>query len=290
MRILTVIVCLLAMTGCTRPSAGISFHDLVWSASDGLREYEGWVAKSDSPFPNELCLAGIHFFASLAETKGQSGSVGLPLAAPAMGLTGMLGYKFISTQSESGTISATLEAVYRNDPLDANVAKRLREDFIDGIPLLYSQRKVVDWKQGRVNEPPVLQEYRHRQRPKFEDRDDLAAELWRIREAIHLAVLNSPQNIVLKPGPMVLRIGYVATVTSGGQATIKLGGQQTGQFGASSGATEQNTMVLIYVNNASEADKMTCNNKSLTGVDFAALVAKANGQVKPTSAPAAPNF
>lgn len=288
MRFVVLSLALFAAAGCTRPSAGISFHDLVWAASDGLREYEGWVAAADDPFPNELCLAGIHFSASLAETKARSGSVGLPLASPAMGLSGMLGYQFVSTESETGTISATLEARYQKKPLPAEEAVNARKAFIESIPRLYTQRKVNEWKQGRVVEPKPLDAYRDRGRSVFSQRDDLAAELWRIRQAIHTAVLNSPKNVVLKPGPMILRVGYVATKSEGGQVSITLGGGEAGQFGASGGATEQNEMTLFFANNASPQDKMTCNEESVKDFDFVGKLKEARGQAAVASAPPPP--
>lgn len=288
MRTFIALACLLALANCTRPSAGYSFHDLVWAAGDGLREYESWVAAEDDGFPNKLCLAGISFSASLAETKGRSGSVGLPLAAPAMGLTGMLGYQFISTESETGTISASLEAKYQTPVvLDETQSDEEIENFISRMGDIYTARNIGGLKAGQVHPPEDLPGYRDRQRPAFSQRDDLAAELWRIRQALHTAVLNSPGGMVLEPGPMTFRVGYSLTASQGGQATVRMGAQQTGQFGASSGATEQNEMLLFYVKNRSP-DEMTCNKESLQGINFEDLVNTAKTANIPAKAPAPP--
>lgn len=275
----------LAVAGCTRPSAGLSFHDLVWAASDGLREYEQWVKEKKDGFPNELCLAGIHLSASLAETTGQSGSAGLQLAAPAFGLTGMLGYQFISSQSETGTISASLEASYQKAPEDAKKAEEKRDAFIADIP---RRRALKSGSEKLIEEPPVLPDYAGRERPPFAQRDDLAAELWRIRQTIHGAVLNSPKDMVLKPGPMTLRIGYVATVSAGGGVSIKLGGQPIGDFGASGGSTEQNEMVLFFLRNTSKQDRFNCHKDSIAEGAFTALVEKLDQKVSPVKAPDPP--
>lgn len=294
MRLWILPILVLAVAGCTRPSAGISFHQLVWAASDGLREYELWVQKENEGFPNQLCLAGIHFSASLAETTGQSGSIGLPLAAPAFGLTGMLGYKFISSQSETGTISTSLEAVYREEPAKSETPRQQEERendlkaFIDGIPTRYSSQR-DDLLTGKIKEPRELDEYATRNRPAFSQRNDLAAELWRIRQTIHGAVLNSPsRDIVFKPGPMTLRVKYVATTSAKGGVSINLAGQPLGDFGASGGATEANEMVLFYVNNQSD-DKFTCNKKSLPQGGLQKLIRDAGIKTVPAAAPAPPS-
>ena len=294
MRIVALILCAAALTGCTRPTAGYSFHDLVWSASDGLREYEGWVdAAANDGFPDKLCLAGISFEASLAESRSASGSVGLPLAAPAFGLTGMLGYQFISTKSESGTISASLLAKYQADAeRTVDQSKEKIEQFAQNIANIREDwRKQLEQQgsaEGSVRTPPTLEEYKHRKRPEFSKRDDLAAELWRIREALHGAVLNSPKNFVLEPGPMVLRVGYVVTKSQGGQASVSLGGKPSGTFGVTDGATELNEMLLLYVENKSP-DQMTCNNESFEkDLDFAELVKTASMSVVPAEPPEAP--
>lgn len=285
MRFLILSLVALSAAGCTRPSAGMSFHELVWAASDGLREYESWVAADDDGFPNELCLAGIHFSASLAETRSQSGSIGLPLAAPAMGLTGMLGYQFISTQSETGTISASLEARYQEKAVPAD--QKRRDAFIANIPQRRAQQnsQAKPWK---IKEPPKLPDYAHRDRPPFAQRDDLAAELWRIRQALHSAVLNSPEDIVLRPGPLTLHVGYVATVSTGGEVTIRLGGKPLASAGPTGGATEENKMVLIFQHNVSKEDTFNCHKGSIDKDAFKKLIEKLDTKVSAAKAPPPP--
>lgn len=286
MRYAIISLCLLTVAGCARPSASVSFHELVWSASDGLREYERWVEETDDGFPDELCLAGIHLSASLAEVRGASGSVGLPLAAPAVGLTGMLGYTFISEESETGTIATSLMASYRLPPeeLTKEQEDQKMDLFLDSIPQRHLQGNVID---GELQEPPQLPEYAQRKRPPFSQRDDLAAELWRIRQAIHMAVLNSPKDVVLRPGPMTLRVGYTATKSDGATVSIKMGGGQAGNLGVTSGVTEENEMLLIYMNNKS-SDKFKCSFASLDEKEVARLLSAAQSSVSPARAPMPP--
>lgn len=290
MRRLFLIGIALLASGCARPSAGYSFHDLVWAASDGMREYEEWVANDNRPedrFPNILCLAGIRFTASLAETKSRSADVGLPLAAPALGLTGMLGYEFVSTESQSGAITASLLARY---PIEADVTEQKGEEDLaawgrQNLERLYEDRNIDKYERGAIRPPPSLT---IAETEAFKSRTDLASELWRIREALHTAVLNSPQGTdgyVLIPGPMTLKVSYTLSTAQGAKLSVQMAAQPASGTGfAGSGVTEANTMHLVYVEN-NRKDKMSCRRDSIEEMAFKTAVMNAVGAVAAPSIP-----
>ncbi|MEM0988068.1 MAG: hypothetical protein AAGK00_04260 [Pseudomonadota bacterium] len=279
MRILILVMCLLTAAGCTRPSTGFSFHDVVQAASEGLREYEGWVRADQPNFPDELCLAGVFFTASLAETTSNSGQVGLPLAAPSLGLTGMLGYKFTSTESRGGNISASLMARY---PTQRKNAKAISASellgFISNLEALRRNLDAADLKTGQI-QPPMSLSIEEKQA--FRTRRDLAAELWRIRQALHNAFLASPATAnstgltagyLLVPGPVSFNLGFTMQGGAGIAAKINLGAQQVGATDFGTGASESHRMVLIYMRNQSD-DQMNCDATSFGATDTAGIEA-----------------
>ncbi|MEM6624251.1 MAG: hypothetical protein AAF674_18670 [Pseudomonadota bacterium] len=283
MRILILMMCLLTAAGCTRPSAGFSFHDVVQAASEGLREYEGWVQaegkQTDVNFPDELCLAGVFFTAALAETTSNSGQVGLPLAAPSLGLTGMLGYKFTSTESRGGNISASLLAQYPG-ARDGGAEKSAVEltAFLSNLDRHRVTFKAVDLETGQIQAPMSLS---IEEKQAFLTRRDLAAELWRIRQALHNAFLTSPATAdstgltagyLLVPGPVSFNLGFTMQGGAGVAAKINLGAQQVGATDFGTGASESNRMVLIYMKNRS-ADRMNCDATSFGATDAAGIEA-----------------
>lgn len=292
MRGLILLACVAALTGCSRPSTGFSFNDLVWATSAGLREYEEWVEQEPDQYklPNMLCLAGVHFTASLAETKTRSVDVGLPLAAPAIGLTGMLGYKFISTESNSGLISASLLARYQQpDEKKAN-RKQILADFTSTIPDTYKDQKIETRKGPRQPEGLDIAN-----KGPFAERDDLAAELWRIRDALHAAVLSSPVSssgggYVLEPQPVTMVVNYTLSEAKGFRAAVKLGGRADASFGAGSGVTENNKMVLVYMQNQSK-NPMVCSEASFgKPKDFDAAFKQAVKEALGKNPPGAPEI
>lgn len=272
MRVVALMIAALAISGCARQSSGFAFHDVVLATSKGLSEYESWVRSDDElaggNFPDALCLAGVHFTAAVAETKSKSAGVGIPLAAPASGLTGMLGYEFISTESEAGNLSATLIANYpeRGDVKDG-VEKR--DSFVRDISERRKQWKVDQLTTGVIQPPLSMTD--SSEIAAFESRDDLAAELWRIRQALHNAFLNSPDGrdgvtgertgYLLVPGPMSFALGYNMSGGRGVAAKLSLAGRASGNLGIGSGISKSNRMVLVYLANQSE-DPMNCDKTS----------------------------
>lgn len=284
MKNLILVATAVLLCGCARPTAGYSFNDLVWATSSGIREYQDWVAAekaNGTVFPETLCLAGIKFTASLAEVKSTSGSVGLPLAAPSIGLTGMWGFQFKSEKSEAGVITTSLLADYKGQDPNSTMREEDPEfvKFIGSIPALYRGMELASRKIGKVPTPPGFDPKRN---GPFNQRSDLAAELWRIRDALHSAVLSSSGGFLLAPQPMVLRVNYTVMQSIGTQATVSLGGRVDGAISAGRGVTENNEMVLVYVKNESD-DLMRCNRESFDLKDFeAALKLQGTATAAPT--------
>lgn len=284
MRIFVLLIAALAISGCARTSSGYSFHQVVLEASEGLKDYETWVHNEnnqpeDLNFPDALCLAGVHFTAALAETKSRSGNVGLPLAAPSVGLTGMLGYQFISTESDGGNVAASLMAQYpRRRAWSPSESEKVRNAkraefhkeqsrFVATVPTLRDEWKGVDRETGTINPPehPTANAS-----VDFEKRDDLGAELWRIRQTIHGAFLNSPvsydtdgnrSGYFLAPGPVTFSLGYTMTGGQGAGAKLSLAGRASGSATLGQGTSESNRMVLVYFPNQS-IDPMNCDHTS----------------------------
>lgn len=276
MRIIILGLCLLAAAGCTRPSAGYSFVDLVSGASTGLAEYETWVRVEEAkdPFPNRLCLAGIYFDVSLAETTGASANVGLPLAGPIPGATSVLGVDLTYSDTTTGTVVVPVVAQYPGRPKERTAEDWASEltAFLSEIPDLRNERMVLKRRPGTTRPPQGVSE------SSFANRTDLAAELWRIRQALHDMVLASPfdpaligqgNNYLLAPGELVFSLSYTVTESQKGTASVKVGPAE-GSGSVGRGASDASRMVLVYLVNNHD-DQMRCYDDSIDMERFAAL-------------------
>ena len=273
MRVLTLMICAFAFAACTPRSSGLGLVDLSRATSGAIKEFHGWVDKDDreGQFPAGLCLAAVLMEASLADTSTTNAGVTIPLAAPAQGLSGALGYTFTEIEDGADTIVIPIyanhlaEPKYKGLPKDgkkraAAIAKLRAKDikpFVSGFDELSKTRPQGV---GELSVPYGVSE------DEFKNRQDLAAELWRIREGIHDLVVNSPPNVLLNPGTLEFIREYRLIRRGDFDVEISLGGKAAGNFGLSEGITAYNRLAIFYVPNRS-ADISQCDSTSLEGVD-----------------------
>lgn len=256
MRFIHLMFCLLAVAGCTRPTSGLSLADATRAASNGVREYFNWVANDPVTFPNRLCLATILFETKLSDTKSNSVSAALPLAAPSAGLTGLLGFDWSSTADDVGKVTVPMYARYRKQARTKAEYGNEFEDFLTRIPSLRTQLEVENRKGGDLRLPPGMD------RKSFKGRTDLAAELWTIREAIHEMVLNSSDGIIFDPGVTEVFQEFRITTDANGSASVTLANKVGGTLGAGRKATDHNRMGIFFALNRSK-DQMRCDATSI---------------------------
>lgn len=273
MRNLAIILCLLAVASCTRPSSDFTFVDLTRAASADLREFQSWVEADPERefFPERLCLAGILLEASLADTSSTGGSIGVPLAAASGGVTGMLGYDFTLTEQGADKIRIPMLAVYGSPPKlkktkegEDDLDKFIKE-FRGKFPEYRKERDLDNLRDKPLREVRLPVPYKNN-RSGFDARTDLAVELWRIREGIHDMVVNSPEAFLLAPGDLRISREYRLINSGGPSIDLKFAGAGTLNASKKSTATEINRLDLVYVINKS-FDITRCNSKSIGNDD-----------------------
>ena len=90
----------------------IQLAELTDAVARDVSRFEGWVAHDQgtaaNPFPIGLCLEEISFEVSVSSQRNFGGSIGLPLAAPASPISGMLGLSASSDETTTRKVDSSL--------------------------------------------------------------------------------------------------------------------------------------------------------------------------------------
>lgn len=260
MRLIALLIGLSLVSGCVRPVSGLSFIDLTEAASTGLRDYHNWVAADEDGFPNRICLAAVILEAKLADTVARGAGASAPIAGPIPGLTSVLGYSLTTTEDEAGVVTVPMHAIYpKTMPAELAKAKQAYEDFTE---TLRSVRAAETGGGDAVGENDLR--LPKNVTPKdFAAASDLARELWTVRQGVHRMVRNSPDDLILGPGPLTIVHDYRLVRSANGAVDISLAGAAAGGASASRSVSGYNRLGLFFTLNESD-NKMTCDEDSVS--------------------------
>ena len=259
MKNLTLALMALALASCTRPPSGLGFFDLTQGASRGVDEFLTWVAEDDrtSAFPNGLCLAALNFDVKVTDLSTKGANISIPLAAPTAGLTTVFDYDLTLSEEKIDQIVVPFVPAY----LEARKKEEYEPDyeaFLKRLPTLQPRDQI------RTPKAPKDSVYGPVFKDDFMARTDLAAELWRIREALHGVVLNTRSNgtLLLRPNDMTLDRTFTVIRDSKGTAKINIVTGASATLSAGRKETGINKMKIQFAFNQSK-DQMRCDNTSL---------------------------
>lgn len=250
-------------------SSTVQFFDLTTLIADETAKFDKWSAQDQArqQFPVGLCLESISAQAKRSDTLRRDGSVGIPLTAPGAPVGAVVSLFGGKTESNDTTLSAPfgyaypLPRVVAETPAERREAERAREASIqawrDTLPGV-DAASVQSW----AGPPPGIDQ------SQFDDDASLAAELWRIRTAMHYPVYRSAAAgaTLLRPFGLSYERDFVVQDMGGGRLTLSL------LSGASLGAGVERTSMtsgkftITFAVNQS-LDPFACDRTSLGSKD-----------------------
>lgn len=249
---------------CTAPNSGIGLRDLTRETFGGYKQFERWVEQDlvNRPFPAGLCLKEIKLVVALSDVSTRGGSVGIPLAAPGLGLSGMLNFGGSVEETNGDTITVPFVPVY------PAYEQRDHAAAFEHFKTVEFPKQVTVYKDA-IGDVPAAIPVPESQRVAFQARSDLAAVLWHIREAIHDGVYRSAADLgsdvdpmLMVPASLVVQRKFKLINNRNAGATIAIAGTGTFAANATAQETQENTITLTYGRNLSK-DQMRCDQTSL---------------------------
>lgn len=249
-----------------RPPSTVQLSDLTTVIADNVARYEAWVTQDQlsDPFLVGLCLEQITAYADLTDGRKLDGSAGLPLAAPGAPVGGALSAFMGQSETEMTALSVPFVPAY---PLPRVAAESDRERE---AALAAKAAKIDAWRQ--TLEAPEKADQQDWALPPanidektFAQDDSLAAELWRIRAAVHYPVFLSAASgpTILRPTGLTFDRTFIVEKSGGGRATLSLASGASFGAGAERSSTTASKFEIVYVPNES-LDPFACDSTSLT--------------------------
>lgn len=275
MRILFVAIAALMISGCAKHPSGIGLTELMTATAADVNKFEKWVAAHNADkdthsglrFPNRLCLNKIEFELDVSNVATRNAGVGIPIAGSGIPVLGTIEFFRDLTDNKSSNIKLPIKRDYSAiDEFDETLGPANEKTAREAADRFLRALRAGD-VQARLEVPPMLPD--ETRSASFAQDRSLAAELWRIREAIHETVRRSAFDsdaAPLVPGDLEIERKFVLTkktATKGAGLKILIANPApTLGFEASLKQTETSVIKIKFAENASK-NPWVCNKKSI---------------------------